>query len=103
MGRQESAALRTENYSFIIKGKIGRRRNHLFTHSSVDFKLPSSAPPPHWVGEFSVLHGQPGTVMVIQISRKVVTYAKTWQIIFKFQCNEDFLLLNVTFPLYFCF
>ena len=39
------------------KEKLGGGEDHLFTHSSVDFKLPASASPPHWVGEFSVLHG----------------------------------------------
>ena len=36
-------------YSFISKIKWGERKNHFFPHSWVDFRLPSSAPPPGWI------------------------------------------------------
>ena len=42
-------------YSFIIKGKVRRGKDHFLPHSWVDVKFPSSVPPPVWAGESSCL------------------------------------------------
>ena len=53
VGKMVSQPRYLVGYSFISKKKWRERKDHFFPHSWVDIRLPSSAPPPGWIAEFS--------------------------------------------------